>query len=240
MSRFKEINGHCNVPSDYTEVPKLASWLTVRRKMWRHKQIDPHEFAVLTSLGFVWDPMEEIWNARIGELTAFKRLTGHCNVPRWYPQNQPLATWLQDQRKAKRAGKLLASREAQLNALGVQLPPETKNAAKLQKRTHAKKEHGGKASKLGIAKRIGATAVAQYGADGKRIAIHLSISSAASHAKCSMENLRQVLIGKRAIAGGYRWISHTEDKPAPRALQPLPDGQERRTVEGAEKAGLKA
>lgn len=237
---FKQANGHCNVPAQYSENPRLSTWVTVRRKMWRNGTIDAQEFDVLNSLGFVWDPTEEAWGRNIEALKNFKRLNGHCNVPRWYSENQPLATWLQAQRKAKRAGKLLASREAQLNALGVQLPPETKKAAKHQKRTHAKKEHGGKASKLGIAKRIGATAVAQYGADGKQIAIHPSISSAASHAKCSMENLRQVLIGKRAIAGGYRWISHREDKPAPQALQPLPAGQERRAVGGAEKARLKA
>jgi superfamily II DNA or RNA helicase len=235
LRKFKEQHGHCNVPNTFKPNQSLATWVTTRRKAWREGKISEEELKQLNSIGFIWIPFNAKWNQNLTELAQFRQQHGHCNVPRWFQENQPLATWLQAQRKAKRAGKLLESREAELKKLGVKFPKEVKKPTVKRSRRNEEMKQGGVASKLVASKTSGVTAVAQYNTIGQKIAFHASISSAARHAKCSIENLRQVLIGKRVIAGGYRWRYDSDDRPAPQELEPLPKGQEKRTVKGAKK-----
>ena len=42
--------------------------------------------------------VQDRWSERFTELQAFKRLTGHCNVPYSYKQNPVLARWVKRQR----------------------------------------------------------------------------------------------------------------------------------------------
>jgi hypothetical protein len=64
--------------------------------------------------------LEALWEKRFKELHAFQKTHGHCNVPRSYPQNQPLAYWVDKQRSSKRKGLLDRKTIARLNALGFQ------------------------------------------------------------------------------------------------------------------------
>lgn len=59
------------------------------------------------------------WELRLKELKAFKKEHGHCNVPRNYPLNQPLAYWIDSVRRRKKQRKLSPETIRQLNELGI-------------------------------------------------------------------------------------------------------------------------
>ncbi|MBM3773454.1 MAG: helicase, partial [Acidimicrobiia bacterium] len=55
---------------------------------------------------------------RFAELVAYKTQHGDCHVPRGYPENPALGSWVMTQRTAKRAETLSEERIARLDALG--------------------------------------------------------------------------------------------------------------------------
>ena len=65
---------------------------------------------------------DDIWNRNYKALLQYSRTHGHCNVPSGYVINEgemaiPLGTWLKDQHKTKRAGKLGVERLAKFQKL---------------------------------------------------------------------------------------------------------------------------
>jgi hypothetical protein len=44
----------------------------------------------LESLGFEWDYLGTLWGDRLGELGDYRKIYGHCNVPRRYSENTKL------------------------------------------------------------------------------------------------------------------------------------------------------
>jgi hypothetical protein len=52
----------------------------------------------LESLGFEWKP-STAWEDRMSELTDYRKIHGHCNVPKSYSdENSKLVTWISTQR----------------------------------------------------------------------------------------------------------------------------------------------
>jgi hypothetical protein len=75
----------------------------------------------LDQIGFTWRIRflaQASWEQRFKELKAFKKEQGHCNVPRSYPLNQPLAYWVDRQRRLKRKGELDRKTIRRLNEVG--------------------------------------------------------------------------------------------------------------------------
>ncbi len=58
------------------------------------------------------------WEALFQALVAFKENQGHCGVPDEWSENPQLGTWVSNQRRAFRKGKLSEERVARLEALG--------------------------------------------------------------------------------------------------------------------------
>jgi superfamily II DNA or RNA helicase len=61
------------------------------------------------------DKLGVTWDERFGELLSYKGLYGHCNVPTKWSENAQLATWVSEQRKGKKQGKLSKERIQRLN-----------------------------------------------------------------------------------------------------------------------------
>jgi hypothetical protein len=80
----------------------------------------PERVAQLEAVGFVWssERNEVNWRRKYEELLDHARRHGDTNLPRLWPENQPLADWVVRQRIAKRAGKLAAERVRLLEAVG--------------------------------------------------------------------------------------------------------------------------
>ena len=60
----------------------------------------------------------EAWLKRFEQLTEYKAIHDHCNVPRKYKEDQSLAEWVSGQRKHWKKGTLDPEREEMLTGLG--------------------------------------------------------------------------------------------------------------------------
>jgi hypothetical protein len=100
---FHKIHGHCNVPWRYSENTKLGSWVTNQRSQYRFRlegktsSMTFPRIEALESLGFEWSSRTD-WEDRLRELADFRKIHGHCNVPRKYSENAKLGTWVTRQR----------------------------------------------------------------------------------------------------------------------------------------------
>lgn len=62
---------------------------------------------------------QDTWEHRLGELLEFRRVHGHVNVPRHWPDNPRLGTWVGNQRRLLRLRRLGAGRLRRLADLGI-------------------------------------------------------------------------------------------------------------------------
>ncbi len=113
LQRFKAHFGHCRVPHDWPEDPRLGQWV----KNQRSAKLSSKRRQRLQQLGFDWNPFETIWETRFGELLAFQQRFGHCLVPQRWPENRVLASWVESQRQLYRHGQLSKKKQARLNTL---------------------------------------------------------------------------------------------------------------------------
>lgn len=72
------------------------------------------------------DAVGENWFERFGQLEAYKREFGDCDMPARWPPNQKLATWVVDQRVRNRDGRLEPDKVELLNQLGFSWNPREK------------------------------------------------------------------------------------------------------------------
>lgn len=122
LADFKARKGHCSVPRGDPEHARLAEWLGTQRGKQRRGTLFPDRLAKLETLGLAWDPHYETWEDRFRELTAFKMQHGHCDVD--CAEHRELVSWLGEQRRTKRRGKLSPDRLVRLEALGVVWEPK--------------------------------------------------------------------------------------------------------------------
>jgi hypothetical protein len=130
LTYFCKIHGHCNVPQSYSENTKLANWVaTQRTNYWLHKEgkksyMTLSHIQELESLGFEWDVHAATWGDHLSELADYRKIHGHCNVPRNYIENTKLATWVNTQRSNYRLHEkghtsyMTLSRVQELKSLG--------------------------------------------------------------------------------------------------------------------------
>jgi len=125
---YKVAHGDCNVPRRWPEDPQLATWLNNQRAGKRtldHGQPSNAEglhrmtverAAALTALGLAWEHQQTQWEAMLARLTVYQVAHGDCNVPRSWPEDPQLATWVRNQKKRKKG--MPEERAAKLRSLG--------------------------------------------------------------------------------------------------------------------------
>jgi Helicase associated domain len=140
VKTFKTQHGHCNVPLNDPQFPKLGLWVKEQRrhytlmKQGKQSHMTEARCAELDSVGFCWDTHESTWLERLNELLCFKKEHGHCIVPTNYPQNPKLGTWIHHQRrqykkyKEGKACHITAERIKALDSLGFVWHPRDKGA----------------------------------------------------------------------------------------------------------------
>jgi hypothetical protein len=109
--------------------------LQVKRQRYQHKLLQqgqkstlvPSRVKALEDAGFIWDSHSALWEERLNELKAYRRVHGHCNVPSTFTANTQLSTWVKCQRRQYRlfidgnpSSNLTDERIAALNELGFQ------------------------------------------------------------------------------------------------------------------------
>ncbi|WP_080126619.1 DEAD/DEAH box helicase [Chlamydia suis] len=115
---FREEHGHCKVPTRYPENPDLGSWVSTQRYAFKKGKLPEDKIERLEEIGFVWDVTEEAWEKNFLELKRFREEYGHCKVPKRYPQNPDLGSWVSVQRKTFKSSELSEDRIARLEELG--------------------------------------------------------------------------------------------------------------------------
>lgn len=93
LEKFKKQHGHYRVPRT---ARKLGNWVMSIRH--RKKRLSEAQIRRLNEIGFDWSPRDTIWSTRYKDLLAFRRKFGHSNVPKNWPKNPDLATWVIEQR----------------------------------------------------------------------------------------------------------------------------------------------
>jgi hypothetical protein len=110
LSDFLHAHGHCNVPQNYVLNFQLGNWVyrrTTRKKMLsedfrRSKSVPLQEeweqrFKRLESIGFDWNPDNDIWMRMWEQLRDFRRKHGHYGVNRL--TEPELTVWVYTQRR---------------------------------------------------------------------------------------------------------------------------------------------
>ncbi len=129
--RFAELQdfhrrfGHCNVPHKWEENSQLATWAYKQRAKHLAGRLSEDRRMRLSELGFEWARgnyfvtlNEGSWEQRFRELQDFHRRFGHCNVPKAWPTNRQLGTWVHKQRARYLRGRLQPDRTCRLEELG--------------------------------------------------------------------------------------------------------------------------
>ena len=125
LLEYKKKNGHCYVPKKFTENQPLSYWVFRQRALYKERakgiknSLSDDRLKRLEEVGFVFwaknsklqlelesqrrKPKDEAkWNRFISELIQYKAEFGNCLVPKCYPANQPLSTWVFGQRQQRR------------------------------------------------------------------------------------------------------------------------------------------
>jgi hypothetical protein len=104
LAEYHKEHGNCNVPRRYSENIKLAQWVQAQRSTYwlyldgKKSPMTTFRTRKLKSLGFEWGIRAVAWDDCLSELAEYRKIHGHCNVPRKYGENAKLATWVAKQR----------------------------------------------------------------------------------------------------------------------------------------------
>jgi hypothetical protein len=145
LANYRIIQGHCNVPANYSDNNKLATWVATQRMQYRlHREgktshITPFRIKELERLGFDW-VICDTWDGRLSELSDYRKLHGHCNVPRNYSENRKLGKWICNQRshyglhvQGKKSSMTLSRIQA-LESLGFEWKPSISRRKEISKK----------------------------------------------------------------------------------------------------------
>jgi hypothetical protein len=115
LRRFKQREGHCNVPGSHKEGNfNLGHWVGNQRA---HKEMLPERRKLLEGEGFSWGLRDKHWEAGFGFLMRFKQREGHCRVPQSHFEGDfNLGAWVVNQRLLEK--RMLPERKQRLNEQG--------------------------------------------------------------------------------------------------------------------------
>ncbi|GAA2255733.1 DEAD/DEAH box helicase [Kitasatospora cystarginea] len=115
LKAFHTEEGHWEVPADLVTVDgvNVRSWSKAQRTNRRRGTLADGYQHLLDKIDFPWDPEQERWDTRCGELERFYAANGHIGIPK----TGPLNSWLYQQRKKHREGKLREPARRRLAAI---------------------------------------------------------------------------------------------------------------------------
>jgi superfamily II DNA or RNA helicase len=120
LKEFREHTGHCVVQSGIKTQSggDLKSWVTRQRKI--RQKLTQSQVSRLNSIGFIWDPFTEMWEAGFNALCKFKAREGHCLVAsnERTKNGFKLGAWVVRQRQKQAKGELASDHIERLNSLG--------------------------------------------------------------------------------------------------------------------------
>jgi len=80
LRKFKEREGHRNVPCRFSDNPELSRW--VDKQGGQRLEMSKERVSKLDSIGFTWGSTQYArWEIMLEEIRKFKAPEGHCSVP---------------------------------------------------------------------------------------------------------------------------------------------------------------
>lgn len=118
LAKFKEINGHTNIPIKYPKNQELAKWVLAQKVLQRKNELDKEKLDILNAINFQWTRQlipayvsantrnPASWYEMFEKLKNYKLKNGNFNIPKNYPQDQELSIWIYYQKQLNRDNKL--------------------------------------------------------------------------------------------------------------------------------------
>jgi hypothetical protein len=117
LLQYKSIHDDCNVPQKYTPNRELGTWVSEQRINKNRGSLTQKRINRLNEIGFDWEPFHARWESMFVALLQYKAMHGDCNVPRGYPRDPALSTWVSEQRTRKKDKSLSQERINRLNEI---------------------------------------------------------------------------------------------------------------------------
>ena len=139
---FFKLQGHCNVPEDWSAQPGLAWWAAEQRRAKRQNRLVPEQISRMDEIGFAWTSHDGSWDAMFTQLADHMRPMHNGKRRETVPSGE-LRRWMLTQRQLKKRGDLEPEREKRLNSIGFEWEPHSAQWKKMYaelKQFHA--EHG--------------------------------------------------------------------------------------------------
>jgi hypothetical protein len=144
---YKKESGHCNVPVNYNDGrnPHLGVWVSNQRTMYLNGSLSRERVKQLESIEFEWNLQNMGWTETLERLVAYKKESGHCNVPTDYNdgRNPHLGMWAGSQRTKYFNGSLSQERVKQLESVGFKWNPRKMGWTETFDRLVTYKKEGG-------------------------------------------------------------------------------------------------
>ncbi|EDN70824.1 helicase domain protein [Beggiatoa sp. PS] len=115
LVEFKKAYGHCDIHAHYLENKQLGIWVSTQRYAKKKETISEERVRRLNEIDFVWNLIDEFWEENFAALLEYRKVRGHCKVPKRFFENPQLGTWAQHQRQNRRLGKLSKERIKRLD-----------------------------------------------------------------------------------------------------------------------------
>ena len=119
---YKETYKNTMVPSQYDEDPKLGSWVSTQRYLFKKNDLLPDRLAHLNLIDFVWNGgvqgKNKKWDDMLQKLVAYKKLHKNKMVPQPHKKDSKLGRWVCKQRYLFKKNELPKERLDQLNSIG--------------------------------------------------------------------------------------------------------------------------
>jgi hypothetical protein len=123
LDKFVQIEGNCKVPKNF-KLDGFPLGLWVSNKRSQKDKLSSERIKKLDDIGFIWDPLNDLWEEYFKFLVAFKAREGHCRVPiNFVDGTIKLGAWVAGLRKSRE--NLLAIRKIRLNEIGFSWDPIT-------------------------------------------------------------------------------------------------------------------
>jgi hypothetical protein len=119
LRAFKAIHGHCNVPDNWSENPKLGNWVHNQRAFRKKRQLSEDRIQRLDEIGLVWDSRDVSWEEMFAALAIYRENNGHCNVPHLCSKNPKLGKWVHKQRQKRKNNQLSEEQIRRLDQIGL-------------------------------------------------------------------------------------------------------------------------
>jgi hypothetical protein len=128
LVEFQRTNGHCMVPFHYEHDKSLGIWVSTQRAFHGNNKIRLDRKTLLDEIGFAWKPDHahrahafkpdgKLWHQQYEKLLEYKRINGHCKVPKGYKDDKSLGLWVSTQRNRHADNRMLPDRKELLDAL---------------------------------------------------------------------------------------------------------------------------